>query len=232
MGYPRAGLALLLAAGWLVPGCGSRPAEPVPDLASPVDVVEALDVPSDGPADAVVRRRAPDGAAICPDVLTPPPPMTVACDDGSGLHDCCPNPFAPYGACDPCTLPTCYAGCWHGSRRVLQCEFGAEGWVLVVIGENVASPCTADGQPILFDGGPVIVAQQACNDGTGRTDCCPPGTALDVACTPGSAGQPQVCHTPCQAASSLQFVCGMTPGTPSAYFMSANSDACGPDGGP
>jgi hypothetical protein len=218
----------LVAGGCLLGGCGSRPASLARDLGAPVDVAEVADRPTGESTDAASGPYyAPDGALVCDvggRIPTPPP---IACDDGTGLMDCCPIQLGD--PCDPCVLPRCHQACRYGMRETFRChEFLGVGWQLARgDGIGIWGPCTADDRPLLVDGGPVTFAQLPCNDGTGRTNCCPPGSAAEVACVITDTFSPYTCVTPCEAGTTTELGCGAE-----GYFLPAPPMACGPDGGP
>jgi hypothetical protein len=217
----------LVVGGCLLWGCGSRPASLARDLGVPVDVAEVADAPTGESTDAATGPYyAPDGALVC-DVggripATPP----VACDDDTGLVDCCPAA----DSCDPCTLPICHGPCRYGLRSVFRCrDFGRDGWQLSPGAGLNLYPCTADNGPMVLDGGPLPVVQQPCNDGTGRTTCCLPGSAVDVACVLPDYHMEYSCWTPCQAGTTTELGCADIGGP--ALFLPGDPMPCGRDGG-
>jgi hypothetical protein len=164
------GIVVAVLTVWaLLGGCGSRPASLARDLGAPVDLAEVTDTPTGESTDAAAGPYyAPDGALVCDVGGRIPSPSPIACDDGTGLMDCCPIPIGD--PCDPCVLPRCHDACRGGIREVFRChEFPGVGWYLTRIADGILGPCTADDNPLLVDGGPVTFAQLPCNDGTGRT---------------------------------------------------------------
>jgi hypothetical protein len=223
--------AVVTAGSLLLGGCGSRPASPAPDLGALVDLAEVADTPTGESTDAATGPYAPDGALVCADAgkVTRSP---VPCNDGTGLSVCCPgllrDPGQPGDACDPCAQPDlCFNPCKYGLHTPQMCAQTTDGeWKLGYFRWNVLElPCTADNMPLLVDGGPVTFAQLPCDDGTVRTNCCPPGSATDVACVITDTFSGHTCVTPCEAGITTELECEglFLPGTPMA---------CGPDGGP
>jgi hypothetical protein len=215
--------ATAIAGTLLLGGCGSRPASLARDLGVPVDVAEVADAHT---TDATVPT--PDSALGCADIPRSVPPP-VACNDGTGLSICCAGQLGD--PCDPCARPYkayCYTPCKLGLHMSVFCRGdGRGGWVLSLSGNLnlILEPCTADDMPLLVDGGPVTVAQQPCNDGTGRTNCCPPGRGADVACVLPDPRMGNACWTPCEAGTTTGLSCY-------DFFLPGDPVACGPDGGP
>jgi hypothetical protein len=232
----------VLITGWLLQaGCRGRPVAVATDA-----VVVDAPAPADGgeaPADVAVRADvvdpyadaryplAPDGASICQDVLIVGP-QPVPCNDGTGLNDCCPDLPKVGDACDPCWQPPqgCYSQCVQGVRYGLSCDRdGRGGWVFGIV-QGLMRPCTANDNPISLDGGPVYVTPEACDDGTGRTDCCPAGAAQDVLCfPPDPRTQPSPdCWTRCASGTTTHLVCNQDHD----FFTTAETATCSSDGGP
>ena len=110
---------------------GMRLAPLIPILLAPTAIGSCGTVPpSAGAGDAAaLESGAPVGA--------------VACDDGTGLADCCPAGVSSGGACDPNALTSCATRCVGGYRGHFYCS-AADGW-LAGLGLFPCGPAATDG---------------------------------------------------------------------------------------
>lgn len=148
----------------------------------------------------------------------------VPCNDGTGAADCCPPEAAEGAACDV-SVPRCSrGGCRAGFESYLYCGGGtwsagkglfpcgadaglsgpaacvAAGGECVLGGSTCLNIGSQDCNPDRNPGGAFCCLDQgflvACNDGSGKTDCCPAGAKSGGTCPePGLT-----CSNRCNAA--------------------------------
>ncbi|MBK7582520.1 MAG: hypothetical protein IPI67_20275 [Myxococcales bacterium] len=119
---------------------------------------------------------------------------TIACNDGTGLADCCPSGVAAGKACSH--QLSCWTPCTNGSRFQLAC---ADAKWVAGKGSHACGPSCQTGG--CADASADVTV--ACDDGTGGDDCCDSSVQGGGACTTEGS----TCWTNCTGGIRFQFAC-------------------------
>jgi hypothetical protein len=199
-------LVLMLAGG---AGCAGR-ADAGPDR-------DAVDGP--GPSDGAGADGGETDLPLLP---------AFACDDDTGLMDCCPGEPVEGQPCPYASGGECWTACGAGFRSHFVCS-AQEGQPVWGAGVGLFRCFAAATSTLLPDGGYATLGQVACDDGTGRTDCCALDLVPNVPCGPPMMTSQPECWTRCTAGSTTLIKCSLQI---QAYATVAErTESCAPDAG-